>query len=98
MNETSFWSARVELTGNTTASSSIWDNPSGNPRVPSSPYNSPGRRREVETSNYFQRQATIANSSQIITYTTPIHYPVEKTGFYCVGMFIINALETKISG
>jgi hypothetical protein len=77
-------------------SSSIWDNPNGNPAVPPSPYNTPGRRREVETSNYFRRQATVANSSQIITYTMPIHYPVAKTGFYCVGMFIINAMEMEI--
>ena len=65
--------------------------------VPPSPYNTPGRRRELETSNYFQRQATGANSSlSLVTYTTPIHYPVSKTGFYCVGMFIINAMETKL--
>lgn len=66
--------------------------------MPPSPYNTPGRRRELETFKYFQRQATVVNPSQLLTYTTPIHYPVLKTGFYCVGMFIINAMETKISG
>lgn len=76
MNETSFWSARVELTGNNTASS--------------------GRRRETGISQILQRQATVANSSAIITYTEPIHYPVEKTGFYCVGKLIFDDLETKL--
>ena len=88
MNETSFWSARIELTGNATASSSIWDNPNGNPAVPPSPYNTPGSRRDLETSIFFSRQATVTNSSDIITYSMPIHYPVSKTGFYCVGMFL----------
>ena len=74
-NETSFWSARVELTGNKT---------DGN-----------FHRREPGISKNLQRQATAANFSQIITYTKPIHYPVAKTGFYCVGKLILNAIETK---
>lgn len=77
LNDTSFWSARVELPGNNT--------------VP--PADSPGRR----TSKHL-RQATAANPSQVLTYTEPIHYPVAKTGYYCIGKFIISAMETRISG
>jgi hypothetical protein len=83
LNETSFWSARVELTGKT-ESSSIRDN-------------SPGRQRETGISQLIRRQATFANSSEIITYTEPIHYPVEKTGFYCVAVIPVTVQSPSTS-
>uniref|UniRef100_A0A8H7Y739 Uncharacterized protein n=1 Tax=Psilocybe cubensis TaxID=181762 RepID=A0A8H7Y739_PSICU len=48
INDTSFWSARVQLPANKTtspkASNGFWDNPEGNPTPPISPYASPWRR------------------------------------------------------
>ena len=91
MNETSFLSARVDLLGNNTGSSGFWDNPKGNPTPPPSESDTPPRQREAGLSKYLQRQAAVENPSQILTYTTPIHYPVTKTGFYCVGELFISA-------
>lgn len=80
-NETSFWSARVELTaGKPTltpssipASSGLWANPNGTlPNVTKSEYDSPWRRRGEE-------------HEEVYIYEQPIHYPVHKTGYYCVG-------------
>ncbi|KAF8167666.1 lung seven transmembrane receptor-domain-containing protein [Crassisporium funariophilum] len=96
INDTSFWSARIELPANRTASptsalsaSGLWDNPEGNPTPPASPYDSPWRRLLVGTSDQLKRQT---NNSQIISYSEPIHYPVTKTGFYCVAAIPVTVL------
>ncbi|KAF9567045.1 protein PTM1 [Agrocybe pediades] len=90
--DTSFWEARVQLPGNSTsggrtpvAASGFWDNPDGNPTPPTSPYNSPWRRRSLKNS-VVARQATEVNSDHILVYNQPIHYPVRKTGYYCVAV------------
>ncbi|KAF8913100.1 protein PTM1 [Gymnopilus junonius] len=86
LNETSFWSARVELPESPTDSrtSGLWDNPAGNPTPPSSNYTSPWRHRSVEDVHLSKRQVTPIPANQFLEYSAPIHYPVTKTGFYCV--------------
>jgi len=80
INDTSFWSARVELPANRTSgrssSSDFWDNPAGNPTPPPGNYSSPWRRD------------TNINPSPtgIYPYTNPIHYLVRRTGYYCVAI------------
>jgi hypothetical protein len=91
-NETSFWSALLQLpaTQSSTVRSlgyplGVWDNPAGvNPHSPISQYDSPGRRE----TQYLSRQA-----SDILHYKGPIHYPVTKTGFYCVGKDVLYHLR-----
>ena len=95
INDTSFWEARVHLPGNNTSerqsslsSNGFWDNPAGNPTPPPSPYNSPWRRRS--TANKLPvRQATELNPNHLLVYNQPIHYPVRKTGYYCVGQLTL---------
>ncbi|KAG6862135.1 hypothetical protein C0995_004217 [Termitomyces sp. Mi166 len=91
VNQTSFWSARVELASNKTlandanvTSSRFWDNPAGNPTPPASNYTSPWLRRDLpsEQNSLLRRQAEYPD---LYSYTMPIHYPVRKTGYYCVG-------------
>ncbi|KAF8203093.1 protein PTM1, partial [Pholiota molesta] len=82
LNTTSFWSARVELPANrTTASSSsgFWDNPEGNPTPPNNTDASPWRRDANA-----HPPLTEVPSNGVLVYNQPIHYPVAKTGFYCV--------------
>jgi hypothetical protein len=83
MNETSFWSALLQLpaTQSPTARSlryslTSWNNLGINQHPPFSQYDSLWRRQTEHVS----RQA-----SDVLLYTEPIHYPVTKTGFYCVG-------------
>ena len=91
VNETTFWSARVQLPANKTtptaalssALGSLWNNPAGNPTPPSSPFDSPFRRRAAASSDH--AGVTQVNANHILSYSEPIHYPVPKTGFYCVG-------------
>jgi len=90
VNETSFWSALVELPANQSSliptkaleTSGLWNNPKGNPTPPPSKYDSPWRRA-LETM-LASRQATTVDSTGVVVYKEPIHYPVKKTGFYCV--------------
>ncbi|KAJ8474622.1 hypothetical protein ONZ45_g15889 [Pleurotus djamor] len=83
VNETSFWSARVDLSsdhaGNGTASA-FWDNPDGNPDVPPSNYTSPFRTRELSLR---QENHSPEGTYQ---YKGPIQYFVRKTGYYCVAI------------
>ncbi|PPQ63791.1 hypothetical protein CVT24_004333 [Panaeolus cyanescens] len=97
LNDTSFWSARVQFSGNKTSSPStagevsskgFWDNPEGNPTPPPSPYTSPWRR------SLAARQQTTIPSSGVLSYTSPIHYPVPKTGFYCVAAIPVTVEST----
>ena len=91
VNETTFWSARVQLPANKTAPivalssalGSLWNNPAGNPTPPSSPFDSPFRRRAA--ASFDHAGVTQVNANHILSYSEPIHYPVPKTGFYCVG-------------
>ncbi|KAG6866041.1 hypothetical protein C0991_009138 [Blastosporella zonata] len=91
VNQTSFWSARVELpadkasTNDTNASNAeFWNNPAGNPNPPASNHTSPWRRQEL---------------SGLYSYTEPIQYAVRKTGYYCVGKSVVpvtvNARTTR---
>ncbi|KAL0063379.1 hypothetical protein AAF712_009688 [Marasmius tenuissimus] len=83
--ETSFWSARVELPathtsrnddGGEISTSSFWDNPEGNPTPPTSEYDSPWKRNPSPEDLYH--------------YTEPIQYLVRKTGYYCVAMIPVT--------
>ncbi|KIM47770.1 hypothetical protein M413DRAFT_209068 [Hebeloma cylindrosporum] len=90
VNETTFWSARVQLPANkttptatlSTALGSLWDNPAGNPTPPSSPYDSPFRRRSA--ASFDDAGVTQVPANHVLSYSEPIHYPVPKSGFYCV--------------
>jgi len=90
VNDTSIWSARVELSANQSQpinteklkASGLWDNPEGNPTPPISKYDSPWRRASGKS---FYRQITPIEPSGVVAYKEPIHYPVKKTGYYCVG-------------
>ena len=53
----------------------------GNPSPPAIWYN-PSPRRDIR-SQVFSRETS--NSTSDLIYKEPIHYPVTKTGFYCVG-------------
>ncbi|KAF8973663.1 lung seven transmembrane receptor-domain-containing protein [Flammula alnicola] len=89
VNTTSFWSARVELPANKTAptsssSAGLWNNPAGNPTPPNSSNTSPWRRSANIYTDRIARQVTEVSSTGVLVYNEPIHYPVKKTGFYCV--------------
>ncbi|KAF8078867.1 lung seven transmembrane receptor-domain-containing protein [Lyophyllum atratum] len=93
VNETSFWSARVELPANKSSrndasTTGLWDNPDGNPTPPPSNYTSPWRRRSVSSysSSVSSRQMTGSVSNGLYAYSEPIIYPVRKTGYYCVAV------------
>ncbi|KAF8898991.1 protein PTM1 [Infundibulicybe gibba] len=73
-----FWSARVELPANKALpTNGLWDNPEGNPTPPSDNFTSPWRRGT--------NAIRLASPDGIYKYQSPIHYLVEKTGYYCVG-------------
>ncbi|KAF9535642.1 protein PTM1 [Crepidotus variabilis] len=92
VNQTSFWSATVELSSNNTqtlptsalSTSSFWDDPDGNPHPPKSQYDSPFRR------DLLPRQSTPMPTSGPLIYKEPLHYQVTKTGFYCVAAIPIT--------
>ena len=96
MNDTSFWSARLEFSqGNTSESTGsevsiggFWNNPAGNPTPPDSNYSSPWRR---DTHHYARQSGASLNPSPsaILTYKEPIQYLVRKTGYYCVGALFV---------
>ncbi|KAJ7446455.1 lung seven transmembrane receptor-domain-containing protein [Mycena galericulata] len=92
LNSTSFWTARVELPANQTArgsasgdssSSSLWDNPDGNPTPPSSNNTTPWRRDNNNPS-----------PDALYSYSEPIQYLVRKTGYYCVAMVPVTLLRS----
>ncbi|CCM04443.1 uncharacterized protein FIBRA_06623 [Fibroporia radiculosa] len=101
LNETSFWSARVNFPQNVTASSlfpssdaastsGFWNNPEGNPTPPGSNYTSSWRRNaEVHS----KRQGLNPSPSGILTYHQPIQYKVRKTGYYCVAIVPVTVLS-----
>jgi hypothetical protein len=90
INDTSFWSARLQLpASNGSSSEGFWNNPAGNPTPPPSKYTSPWRHRDIGTLPprlpSVPRQTTNSGPSGLYQYTEPIQYPVRKTGYYCVG-------------
>ncbi|KIK70735.1 hypothetical protein GYMLUDRAFT_149265 [Collybiopsis luxurians FD-317 M1] len=94
INDTSFWSARVELPSNKSSSSerestltgsgSLWD-PNGNNSLPSSQSDDgpTAWRRDVSIQS---RDSLNLSPSGIYTYSQPIQYLVRKTGYYCVAI------------
>lgn len=95
VNSTSFWSERVQMPANKTTITptsvsvgEFWNNPSGNPTPPPSEHTSPWRRerRSLRSSPYAARRFQSRDEHGLYEYNGPIHYPVTKDGFYCVGM------------
>lgn len=88
VDDTSFWSARVQLpnseptTSEATKASSFWDDPNGNPPSPPDPsgYTTPWKR-----GNIMSRGRNNPSPNSTYTYDSPIKYNVRKTGYYCVG-------------
>ncbi|TFK36947.1 lung seven transmembrane receptor-domain-containing protein [Crucibulum laeve] len=102
INDTSFWSARVELPANKTtrtpeadlSTSGFWNNPAGNPTPPTNNYTSPWRRSE--SPGIISRRDTINPSpSGILSYTEPIQYLVRKTGYYCVAVIPVTVQSSS---
>ncbi|GLB35917.1 putative lung seven transmembrane receptor [Lyophyllum shimeji] len=97
VNETSFWSARVELPSKTSTNdasgSGFWDNPAGNPTPPPSDYTSPWRRRPAfsYSPSVYPRQTNSSGPDGLYAYTEPIVYPVRRTGYYCVAVVPVTA-------
>ncbi|RDB28403.1 Membrane protein PTM1 [Hypsizygus marmoreus] len=96
LNETSFWSARLELPANRTStnlsSSGFWNNPEGNPTPPASNWTSPWRRGlSVHSLSLASRQPNDTASDGLYQYKEPIQYPVRKTGYYCVAVVPVTA-------
>ena len=100
VNETSFWSALVELPSSQTTPalsarlmSEFWDDPERNPDPPVNQYDSPWRR--TIQPQIFSRQSNSTTQSHTLIYQGPIHYPVTKTGFYCVGKVVRHDREVE---
>ncbi|KAF9269939.1 hypothetical protein L218DRAFT_975984 [Marasmius fiardii PR-910] len=95
INESSFWSARVELPGShssrdgegdgSVSTNGFWNNPEGNPTPPKSDYDSPWRKRANEN----------VSPTGIHHYTQPIQYLVRKTGYYCVAMIPVTVISNE---
>lgn len=103
----SIWSASVGFKDtsansttptNTTSSagtSGFWNDPNGNPTPPASEWDSPWRRRQIDSdsgvkvvrSDVVPRHVnnTVVPTKGTLWYTEPILYQVEKKGYYCVG-------------
>ena len=85
---TTFWSARVAFpegesgSGNST-DQRFRDIPGGNPTAPLSERASL-LRRGLQT----RQTAVNPSPSGLLVYHEPIQYLVQKTGYYCVGMFL----------
>ncbi|KAG6817753.1 hypothetical protein H0H87_004544 [Tephrocybe sp. NHM501043] len=91
VNQTSFWSARVELPANKASTNAtnisngeFWNNPTGNPTPATNDYTSPWRRRKATSYSFPVTQRRVEFSG-LYSYSEPIQYPVRKTGYYCVG-------------
>jgi hypothetical protein len=93
VNDTSFWSARLQLPASNASASGFWNNPAGNPTPSPSNYTSPWRHRRTGTLlprlSSVPRQLNNSGPSELYHYTAPIQYPVRKTGYYCVGKWFI---------
>ncbi|KAK7041690.1 hypothetical protein VNI00_008979 [Paramarasmius palmivorus] len=98
IDNTSFWSARVELPANRTSgtsgdvsTSSFWNNPEGNPTPPSSEFDSPFKRELLSRANLNP------SPDGVYEYNVdkPIQYQVRKTGYYCVAMVPVTVRNAK---
>ncbi|KAE9400586.1 hypothetical protein BT96DRAFT_819116 [Gymnopus androsaceus JB14] len=98
INDTSFWSARVELPANSNTSSpqrestsGFWN--SGNDTLPSSQSdNGPTAwRRDISST-----RAVNTSPTGIYTYSQPIQYLVRKTGYYCVAIVPVTVQGSTI--
>ncbi|PBL00535.1 hypothetical protein ARMGADRAFT_1159862 [Armillaria gallica] len=103
INDTSFWSARVQLprmsdTNSTSTSEEFWANaPGGLPTPPPSAddeYTTPWRRRSPELS---VRDSLNPSPNGIHMYTEPIQYLVRKTGYYCVAIVPVTVRNSASS-
>jgi hypothetical protein len=103
-NSTSFWSARVALSGAETPTATVsgfWDNPEGNPTPSANEYTSPWKRRELMViPSVLKRQSTAADGplnpspTGVYQYTGTIQYQVRKTGYYCVAIVPVTILAS----
>lgn len=73
INDTSFWSARVLLSYDSTSTSSITTKSLGPVQQRFAPREDPNPNPSPD---------------DILTYSQVIHYRVLKTGYYCVGMYL----------
>ncbi|KAK0233676.1 lung seven transmembrane receptor-domain-containing protein [Armillaria fumosa] len=103
INDTSFWSARVQLprtsdTNSTSTSEEFWANaPGGLPTPPPSAddeYTTPWRRRSPELAH---RDSLNPSPNGIHMYTEPIQYLVRKTGYYCVAIVPVTVRNSASS-
>ncbi|KAH7880907.1 lung seven transmembrane receptor-domain-containing protein [Lentinula edodes] len=103
INDTSFWSARVELPANqssssserdstiSTGSGSLWD-PYGNNSSPSagSDDGPTAWRRDHSIYSLTTRDTINPSPTGIYSYSLPIQYLVRKTGYYCVAVIPVT--------
>ncbi|KAK0466467.1 lung seven transmembrane receptor-domain-containing protein [Desarmillaria tabescens] len=101
INDTSFWSARVQLpwtsdTNSTSTSAEFWaDAPGGVPTPPPSAddeYTTPWRR------SLRVRDSLNPSPNGIHMYVEPIQYLVRKTGYYCVAIVPVTVRNSASSG
>jgi len=102
ISNTSFWSARVVLPdksveSNTTAVD-LQHNTAGSPTSPPSERALPWRRDLSSTPDrtLSRRQSSNSSPQSPYHYTESIHYIVEKTGYYCVGMWVTMSINATI--
>lgn len=99
MSNTSFWSARVVLpdksVGSNTTAVDLRHSAAGTP--PSERTSSWRRDLSSTPDRTLSRRQSLNTSPQSpYHYTESIHYIVEKTGYYCVGMWISMFINTTI--
>ncbi|SJL06219.1 uncharacterized protein ARMOST_09555 [Armillaria ostoyae] len=103
INDTSFWSARVQLprtsdTNSTSTSEEFWANaPGGIPTPPPSAddeYTTPWRRHSPK---FALRDSLNPSPNGIHMYTEPIQYLVRKTGYYCVAIVPVTVRNSASS-
>ncbi|KAG9035496.1 hypothetical protein FRB95_011202 [Tulasnella sp. JGI-2019a] len=82
---------------------SFWDNPDGPPTPPADPslddYTSPWLARRALTQRAPEdTMPTTPMTGATIQYIQPIHYHVNKTGYYCVGAIPVTVLHQGETG
>ncbi|KAH6916964.1 lung seven transmembrane receptor-domain-containing protein [Coprinopsis sp. MPI-PUGE-AT-0042] len=99
VSDSSIWSARVELPEHkasreptSVASSGFWNNPPNGsfPTPPASQYDAPWKRGRVGMHRVSTHLSRGEEHTGLYTYDKPIHYPVTKTGYYCVAIVPLN--------
>ncbi|EAU92776.2 hypothetical protein CC1G_01821 [Coprinopsis cinerea okayama7 len=98
INDTSFWSARVQLPASQSSlkpssisESGFWNNPPNGsfPTPPASEWDSPWKRRNAGD-HILSLTRRGEEHEGLYAYSEPIHYPVRKTGYYCVAIVPLN--------